>query len=294
MPNTLSPTAVRVIRRGGRNSRVLLTDGTTRLIPNSMLSEIFNRTSGACEFFYTYGVELEFAILASDLDRCFEKFRAAGLDVYDNRHRYGQSSTTRFVICYDGSVHPKQGATRPVNDSWIGAELTTPIVRSEAEWEQLRQILVIINEAPSAHVNRSTGYHCHIGNINCTGRQVYYGYRQLENVFFDRLVPESRRASNNYYCKSCPSNVSSSDKYVKLSIRKFAMNGTVECRQHSGTLDYTKVRNWSRLLAKLVDWVNGHPTQAIPEGITFEGAVDLLGITGELRSWVIARREELR
>ncbi|MDO5509556.1 MAG: amidoligase family protein, partial [Weeksellaceae bacterium] len=42
-------------------------------------------------------------------------------------------------------------------------------------------------------------------------------------------------------------------RYLKLNLSSYQRHGTVEFRHHSGTVNYTKIKNWILICARLVE-----------------------------------------
>jgi hypothetical protein len=84
----------------------------------------------------------------------------------------------------------------------------------------------------------------------------------------DSFMPASRRGSSNQYCRSLAevtrrpefnraSTISQlvgaqPGRYFKVNLQAYQVHGTVEFRQHSGTLDAPKAVNWVRFLAEFI------------------------------------------
>ena len=116
-------------------------------------------------------------------------------------------------------------------------------------------------------VNGSCGLHVHIdaaGFSMATWRNLALSYKHLEPII-DRFMPASRR--DNRYCRGL-GHVSDEmirsartvdelkgrigDRYHKVNLGAYSRHKTVEFRQHSGTTNFTKMRNWVLFLHKLV------------------------------------------
>jgi argonaute-like protein implicated in RNA metabolism and viral defense len=85
-------------------------------------------------------------------------------------------------------------------------------------------------------------------------------------------MPQSRRGSNNFFCKSMRVNGTTSridhcrdledierlvthrDRYYKLNTRSYWKHKTVEYRQHSGSIDFEKISNWLLFTARLTEY----------------------------------------
>lgn len=191
------------------------------------------------------------------------------------------------VMCretgYDHVVRPHW---RIVTDASLGysegAEIVSPILRGE---EGLREVAKVCDALKRAgcRVNSQTGLHVHIGVGDCSLQQIKnicLNFLNLEPMF-DLILPESRRGNNNQYIRSnrCRypyrfggdysddglmeafervRNARNFDdlfmafqggnRYHKMNLAPYPRQGTVEFRQHSGSVNGEKVCNWIRLL----------------------------------------------
>jgi hypothetical protein len=98
-------------------------------------------------------------------------------------------------------------------------------------------------------VNKSCGMHVH---LDCRGKaenEVWALAKKVDAWLYAlrELVPESRR--DNQYCKF---GISRTDRYRAVNFMSFREHGTLEVRLHSGTVDYTKIISWIRLLELLL------------------------------------------
>ena len=97
-----------------------------------------------------------------------------------------------------------------------------------------------------------------------TWRNLALSYKHLEPVI-DRFMPVSRR--DNRYCRGLGHVTDGmirsartvdelknriGDRYHKVNLEAYSRHKTVEFRQHSGTTNFTKMRNWVLFLHKLV------------------------------------------
>jgi Putative amidoligase enzyme len=119
-------------------------------------------------------------------------------------------------------------------------------------------------------INKSCGLHIHFDAQNMTAnhlKNLVINYGNFESVI-DSFLPESRRGNNNTYCKSVRSleaQISSAttirkmaeaigSRYYKLNLQSYLRHQTIEFRQHSGTVEYTKISNWILFLHNLVEY----------------------------------------
>lgn len=206
------------------------------------------------KFGFTFGVEIECLMMRT---RFIERARVNKMQYeYQSYNHTDNRSYYKFVS--DSSIH----GNNPI-------ECVSPILNGNDEgFESLKNCCKTLNEA-DAKVNRSTGLHIHIGVANLSDSwfvNIFKNYKKLELVI-DTFMAHSRRSDNNTFCKSlrgfnfdyCCNTIA--DVQRKLSSRYFKINpmainrhGTIEFRQHQGTTDFEKIKNWVNFCAKLVSW----------------------------------------
>jgi len=186
---------------------------------------------------------------------------AAGVGCFFAGYNHQRPSTWKIVT--DSSVHAPTG--------YVGLEIVSPPLSDDglSQVETVCRTLIALG----AKVNRSCGLHVHIGaralTIN-TLKKLACLYHDYEDAI-DALMPPSRRRSNNTYCAALkgrtnvenlaqaryPQDIASSiaggGRYVKLNYVAFGRHGTVEFRQHSGTVDPVKITKWVFFCSRLVE-----------------------------------------
>lgn len=303
-----------IVRRGKNNTRVMLADGTTMLVPSKSIGIDWIQADLATQVMYqtaarpidisevTFGMEFEF--IGEGLSAAVDAFNAAMHALLPSRYRhsgcYGRSSTTQWVLGRDGSLTPERrnGCVDP-----FGYELTSPILRFTEECAtEISDVLGLVRLHLKGFVNRTCGSHVHVGNFTNSGTnwavvdKMALLYGSLETLVFDELVSASRRASVNSYCGTLAGKCAgtSRDKMFKMSTRNFCGIGTVENRQHQGTLSSKKLINWATLIAKFCVFT----TRQICEfGSSFDYSnIDSMGkmletleITGEMLEYFVTR-----
>jgi len=161
-----------------------------------------------------------------------------------------------------------------------GCEIVSPVLRGEDGFRQLRKVCDILTSLRCT-VNRQCGFHVHVG----AGSETIEFFKNLIKLYasaetaIDQLVAPSRRASANGFCTSLASRVRPAQldaaqtvdavalaigqtpgrssvrdhtRYCKLNLKSFWQHGTVEFRQHQGTVESMKAENWVRLCLRMV------------------------------------------
>lgn len=172
----------------------------------------------------------------------------------------GMRSTVNntWKVCGDGSIQARNGF-----------ELVSPPLEYNAEnLEVVRKVCNLLNDF-GVDVNKSCGLHVHFDARSMSVKHlcnVYNRYRKFE-AGIDSFMPTSRRASNNSYCKSLYADLRPMadlattaaqvhDRYYKVNLQSFVKFGTIEFRQHSGTVNGSKVVNWVKFLKQFIDASN--------------------------------------
>ncbi len=256
----------------------------------------------------TYGVEIE----AYGVDRAAlaRALCSAGINA-SARDSYTHATTPHWKIVTDVSISGAQSF-----------EVVSPILRGEAGLNDLATVCRVLAEM-GAKVNRTTGLHVHVD-----GADFIRDVKKIKNIArmfmkyetcFDSLVPASRRANNNRMIQSnigrhadldaaftaiknattmneviAAANGSAGDygRYHKLNLCSLLRHGTVEFRQHGGSIDAAKISNWVRLVTDFAD--EAAASTLVSKG----GAGDFKRLTAnakdaKVRQYLTARRAEL-
>lgn len=287
----------RIIRHGAQNSRVQFSDGSTGLVSNISLSAVYGLDQGRVRVSVTrqlndftlaealeqvtFGVEMEFVRTGISAEDLLTLLRREGLPVDDQSTRYGQSSTTSWVLCCDGSLPSG------------GQELTTPKLKGSSGFEEFEKYLKVIEKLASdgkMKVMRACGLHVHIGTFGSNSafpRKLLSSYKKIEK-YVDMVVSPSRR--QNHYC--APVDVNDTRvKYQKVSVRNYSSNGTFENRLHQGSLNHLKISSWVKFNIHFA-WAVAHG-EDFSQVSSFEDVISVLKLTPELASYYRGRREEL-
>tara|TARA_R110000803_G_scaffold28011_12_gene65165 strand:+ start:2249 stop:3085 length:837 start_codon:yes stop_codon:yes gene_type:complete len=200
--------------------------------------------------------------------------RSEGVDC--NVEAYGHSTPTVWKIVTDQTIGYDNGA-----------ELVSPILDIDADGlaqvEAVCRALARVN----ARVNRDCGLHVHHdmrGESFGTWKNIAKLHARYE-ASMDSLVPPSRRANINRWCKSNVASVSgygsnnpvadvfakvdactnlnelremqhgnsNERRYHKLNLEASAQHNTVEFRGHGGTVEFEKMQAWVLLTSAIVE-----------------------------------------
>lgn len=214
----------------------------------------------------TFGIELE-CIMPPGMTRDDLAAQLTLAGVVTSAEVYGHRLATYWKVITDGSL----------GDYVRGVELVSPVLKGDAGLEQVRQVCRFLTEK-KCKVNLKCGLHVHVGareeGVEFFKNLVHL-YAAAEPVI-DTFMAPSRRASANSYCKSVrpdlfslnaatnldavarsigqtpgPSAVRGPGRYSKLNLMSFWQHGTVEFRQHQGTVDQNKAVNWIKFCLRM-------------------------------------------
>lgn len=153
-----------------------------------------------------------------------------------------------------------------------GIEIVSPPLSGTEGLAQLQRVLAML-EAKGATVDRSCGLHVHheVQDIGKDGMVLFVRSWMANQDLIDFLVSPSRRNNQNRYCRRIgPAELTAigswsgssasyppGERYRTVNVHAFPKFGTVEVRQHQGTLSYRKIEAWIKLGQGLLDSVSG-------------------------------------
>lgn len=202
-----------------------------------------------------FGVEIEF-LATVDKDAVVRQVRSNGINCEWEGYNHD-----------DHDSHWKM-----VRDSSCGFELVSPVLSGESGLRQIETVCDALKQV-GAKVDRNCGLHVHVDARNLDEKdvaKVFIAYSRYEPLF-DALLPVSRRDNLNRFCQSIKNAVHyaadyASDyrriyrqqygtRYLKVNLESLIVHGSIEFRQHSGTIDADKINNWVVLMVGFVEEV---------------------------------------
>lgn len=180
-----------------------------------------------------------------------------------NAETYNHMARANWKVVTDGSL----------GDYSRGVEFVSPILRGENGLKQVETVCKALTDF-GCTVNKKCGLHVHVGVANAAlgfFKNLTKLYALYEPII-DAMMPASRRASANMFCRSMTaanmariesandldslintiSGRGGESRYFKLNLTAYRRHRTVEFRQHSGTLDAIKATKWAILCLKMV------------------------------------------
>lgn len=197
-----------------------------------------------------FGVEME--IVGISREQALSAMRAVGVEVQSEQ--YNHQTRSHWKLVSDASVHG-------------GFEVVSPVLDGEAGLEELRRVATALDDM-GATANRSCGLHVHIDAHGLSVealRTIVSRYAAHEREI-DAFMPPSRR--DNFYCDTLRRMVADArfasvttieelislqpGRYHKVNLWAYRTHGTVEFRQHSGTVNAAKIVTWICFLQDFV------------------------------------------
>lgn len=161
--------------------------------------------------------------------------------------------------------------------------------------EGLKETLEIVNSLKEEgfFTNDSCGLHVHVDASDLKPEHIMYIFDvyKLFEKYIDLLVAQQRRENKSEYSKTLkdiePSYertitninffrnyVKNLDRYFKLNVTSFGKHGTIEFRQHQGTMNSSEIRKWVTFCVNFVDVC-----------VKLYKEAKLLGRTENLKDW---------
>lgn len=175
-------------------------------------------------------------------------------------------------------------------------EVVSPILTGADGVIHLKDVCTALANA-NAKVNKTCGLHVHISAEGLQEHQilkVFNLYSKAEKVI-DTFMPKSRRGDDNCYCHSLMGATASSvagvqryGRYLKVNLCALRTHNTIEFRQHSGSVEYDKIKNWIIFCAGLVEYVK--TTDVNLENVSINSIDDIMWITSDVKEFYKARK----
>lgn len=213
----------------------------------------------------TFGVEIECYLPEGGTTTTAAAAVSQRTDSLCVAQAYNHTTLPHWKIVTDGSL----------GDYQRGIEAVSPILTGEAGLVTVEKVMRALTDY-GCTVSRRCGFHVHVGAGTNPPVQFFRNIFKLYALYepvIDRFMPASRRLSANSYCRSI-TNVALSSvdtaadldsiirlmtshggeaRFHKLNLSAYRRHRTVEFRQHSGTLEGNKARNWATLCLRMAE-----------------------------------------
>lgn len=178
--------------------------------------------------------------------------------------------------CEVGEVdeEPLEGFWKVVYDGSLdeGFEVVSPILSGEEGIAEVRGVAKAL-VAAGVGVDRSCGLHVHVDAGDLRGSDIVNAVKRYaaHETAIDDFMPRSRRSENNHFCMPVDELIpglvrraqqgmsvhqlcaSVYERYYKLNVAAYVRHGTLEFRQHSGTVNGKKMANWIRFCVNFIE-----------------------------------------
>ena len=182
-------------------------------------------------------------------------------------------SSTGWKIVRDGSLDEI--------DNFHGMELVSPVLDTSkaAHLRMVRKVCAAL-QAMGSTVNNCCGLHVHVDGNDLSVEQIksiFHRYTKFESMI-DLMVPSNRRGEHVYYTKGGNNIINDvescqtmnalmrvlPDRYFKVNLWALQRHGTIEFRQHSGSINADTILNWVEFLTSFVEASKTTPVVASP------------------------------
>ena len=264
----------------------------------------------------TFGIEAEFVGNAAAAIRALA---AVGIDCVDQTNAYNHITSSQWKIVGDGSVH----ATGSRGRGGQGIELVSPILHGATGLAEVKKALDAVRQSGGI-VNVTCGLHVHVGMAGLNGShiaKIIDLYRTNESNI-NQLVAPTRR-NGNTYCRllSSMDNMARragtgmnydydalrrmtgtndianfarnfNSRYYTVNVCAYVRHGTLEFRQHQGTLVGNKAVTWVQFVLAMVEKAIALDNAAVATASVSEFA-DFLSVNAVTKRRLIARADRL-
>jgi hypothetical protein len=196
---------------------------------------------------FTFAPEIE-CLMPVGMNRTLltQHLNAAGIDTRE--------------VDIDHGIHPQWTVGRDQSlPRFSGAEIKPPPLCGQDGMDQVIKVMRTL-KAAGCKITRSCGMHVHVGAKDENAdffRNLFRLYSSNASLI-DRLVPKSRRGSNNRFCwpirlgftdTSTKEEIirAQADKFRKLTTQAWSRHRTVEFRHAGGTVEADKACYWIKL-----------------------------------------------
>lgn len=212
--------------------------------------------------FRKFGVEIE--VVGISQQQALNALRCVGINA--SIENYNHTTRSHWKLVTDASVRN-------------GFEVVSPVLQGSNGLDQVNTVAQALDDA-GAGVNVNCGLHVHFDASGLSVddvRNIVTRYAKYESKI-DAFMPNSRRGDNNIYCKSIrglaprlarATTVQSlarlqNGRYFKVNLQSFLCHGTIEFRQHSGTVNPAKICNWIEFLDSFIESSKTTVVTAVP------------------------------
>lgn len=221
---------------------------------------------------------LQLALRSHMIDTLKEhQFAVNDIDVTEENY-------TKWTVARDSTIQPAMDNPEYGNPdfSFEGIELKSPaLLHSSDSMQHVSKVISIINQTFKPSVNRSTGFHVHVGN-GASGfpLQTLKNFASLVTVFQRQIQSiHAEDRLDNHFC-AAPSTIFRQQPPLEVTKHIYAISNlgdllnifiadgnrfqaynfenirerlkTIEFRQHKGTMEWEEIGHWIHLVCGLI------------------------------------------
>jgi len=270
---------------------------------NTQTSPVAQVNVGGVASNRTFGIEAEFFGIRPQV--AIDALAAVGIACSFEGYSHRVMNTWKVVT--DGSVNG-------TGTGQGGLELVSPILQGEAGLAQA-SLAVSTLLAAGGRVDRTCGLHVHVGMNGLNGADIMkvLDLYSANQGHINTIIARSRQT--NSYCP--PLNLASGSRYNSydavrrattvadlravttnfhrysvVNLTAYAKYGTIEFRQHQGTLNGEKVASWVKLLLALIEKATTMPDASQDLG-SLSSLMDTLPMDDETKRFLNRRAARL-
>jgi hypothetical protein len=215
------------------------------------------------------------------------------------------------IACvYEDYNHTTRTYWKLTTDSSCGWELVSPPLSGVAGLEEVAKVCNVLEKTLHINVDKSCGLHVHVDASELTMediKNVVLRYAKNEKII-DYFMPKSRREDNNDFCLSLEDALTNTEflksktiqslsrnmdngRYSKINLESYLRYGTIEFRQHNGTVNDEKICNWIKFCVQFVEATKVLTTQVSENNIQTQRPRNtnpsprLIKLANHLASW---------
>ena len=219
----------------------------------------------------TYGVEIECIAGNLGLHGVADAIRRAGIECQvEGWQPHGARSYRTWKVTTDGSLSPG------------GVEVVSPPLAGLAGLEEIKRVAEALRVA-NCTVDMTCGLHVHAAASDFRPQdfEKVIRYYQFFEPVIDQGVAPSRRGSPRWCATLRGINPEAPDiragrmnmgRYFKINLNAYAAHGTLEFRQHQGSLSPEKITNWVVLTGAIMETARKGRTCKYTAGKVARGA----------------------
>jgi len=244
----------------------------------------------------TFGLEFEFKGVSGP--NALAALTAAGINVHSTIG-YTHAVMPTWKVVTDGSVGG-------------GYELVSPILRGQAGLDEAARAVKALQDA-GGFLDSQCGLHVHVGMDNLNGAQMMsiMDLYIANQANINSILAASRH--NTFYCKpnseASPSQrhqygiirsarntteaaraARDTDRYYAVNLQSYAKYGTMEFRQHQGTLNGKKAGAWVKFILAIVEAGAAGTTNGFG---SLTDTMNAIGLDDDTKSYLAGRQVRL-